>query len=91
MNRLIPSPPFPCGQISRRRFLADAGMGFTGLALGSRSAWSASAPVRPTWMSIASSRVVARCAENLPLASFDGRTPFGGDARGYTDCAPATA
>ena len=25
---------FPCGQVSRRRFLADLGMGFTGMALG---------------------------------------------------------
>ena len=25
---------FPCGQVSRRRFLADLGMGFTGVALG---------------------------------------------------------
>ena len=34
MNRPMSTPHFPCGQISRRRFLADAGMGFTGLALG---------------------------------------------------------
>ena len=27
-------PQFPCGQVSRRRFLADLGMGFTGMALG---------------------------------------------------------
>ncbi|MBW3540843.1 MAG: DUF1501 domain-containing protein [Planctomycetes bacterium] len=26
--------PFPCGRINRRAFLADSGMGFTGLALG---------------------------------------------------------
>src|SRR5215212_4102233 len=26
---------FPCGRINRRGFLADCGMGFTGLALGS--------------------------------------------------------
>ena len=26
---------FPCGRIARRTFLADIGMGFTGLALGS--------------------------------------------------------
>ncbi len=26
--------PFPCGRIQRRTFLADCGMGFTGLALG---------------------------------------------------------
>src|SRR5215218_4619943 len=25
---------FPCGRVSRRRFLADLGMGFTGMALG---------------------------------------------------------
>ena len=25
---------FPCGQIQRRQFLADCGLGFTGLALG---------------------------------------------------------
>ncbi len=34
MNRSLSSSTFPCGHISRRRFLADAGMGFTGLALG---------------------------------------------------------
>ncbi|MDZ4287268.1 MAG: DUF1501 domain-containing protein [Prosthecobacter sp.] len=34
MNKSAPSP-FPCGQVSRRRFLADMGLGFTGLALGS--------------------------------------------------------
>src|SRR5262245_60436422 len=28
------SSSFPCGQVSRRRFLADLGMGFTGMALG---------------------------------------------------------
>jgi hypothetical protein len=28
------STKYPCGRIQRRRFLADAGMGFTGLALG---------------------------------------------------------
>ena len=28
------SNPFPCGRIHRRSFLADSGMGFTGLALG---------------------------------------------------------
>ncbi len=26
---------FPCGRMQRRTFLADCGMGFTGLALGS--------------------------------------------------------
>jgi hypothetical protein len=34
MNRR-PSNSFPCGRIARRTFLADIGMGFTGLALGS--------------------------------------------------------
>ncbi len=34
MNNASHRSNFPCGQISRRRFLADAGMGFTGLALG---------------------------------------------------------
>jgi hypothetical protein len=29
-----PTPRFPCGRIARRRFLADCGMGFTGLVLG---------------------------------------------------------
>ncbi|HUG90862.1 MAG TPA: DUF1501 domain-containing protein [Planctomycetaceae bacterium] len=29
-----PARPFPCGRIHRRTFLADLGMGFTGLALG---------------------------------------------------------
>ncbi|MBI3862282.1 MAG: DUF1501 domain-containing protein, partial [Planctomycetia bacterium] len=28
------SSQFPCGRIARRTFLADCGMGFTGLALG---------------------------------------------------------
>ena len=28
------TPATPCGRIQRRTFLADAGMGFTGLALG---------------------------------------------------------
>ncbi len=32
-----------------------------------------------------------RYAKNLPLAAFDARTLFGGDERGYTDYAPATA
>jgi len=27
-------PSFPCGRVARRRFLADLGMGFTGMALG---------------------------------------------------------
>ena len=27
-------PATPCGRVSRRTFLADVGMGFTGLALG---------------------------------------------------------
>jgi hypothetical protein len=30
-----PTTHFPCGRIARRTFLADIGMGFTGLALGS--------------------------------------------------------
>ena len=30
-----PNPRFACGRIARRTFLADIGMGFTGLALGS--------------------------------------------------------
>ncbi len=34
MNDTTPTSPFPCGQVSRRRFLADFGMGFTGMALG---------------------------------------------------------
>ncbi|MFM7148712.1 MAG: DUF1501 domain-containing protein, partial [Gemmataceae bacterium] len=34
MNQPTPSGP-PCGRIARRTFLADVGMGFTGLALGS--------------------------------------------------------
>src|SRR3954463_15977964 len=36
MNALPPSPPSTpcCGRVSRRTFLADFGMGFTGLALG---------------------------------------------------------
>src|SRR5688572_33285 len=29
------SPAFPCGRINRRTFLADLGMGFTGVALAS--------------------------------------------------------
>lgn len=28
------NPKYPCGRVSRRTFLADCGMGFTGLALG---------------------------------------------------------
>jgi hypothetical protein len=34
MNRR-PTTSFPCGRIARRTFLADIGMGFTGLAVGS--------------------------------------------------------
>lgn len=30
-----PAAQFPCGRFSRRQFLADVGLGFTGLALGS--------------------------------------------------------
>ncbi len=30
----MPSNDFPCGRVQRRSFLADVGMGFTGLALG---------------------------------------------------------
>ena len=30
---------YPCGRIARRTFLADCGMGFTGLALGAMLAW----------------------------------------------------
>jgi hypothetical protein len=29
-----PSHSFPCGQVQRRQFLADCGLGFTGLVLG---------------------------------------------------------
>ena len=36
MNRPVSrTHPFPCGRVNRRAFLADVGMGFTGLALGS--------------------------------------------------------
>lgn len=31
----FPAPSTPCGRISRRTFLSDLGMGFTGMALGS--------------------------------------------------------
>ncbi|MCA9145998.1 MAG: DUF1501 domain-containing protein [Planctomycetales bacterium] len=31
---MYPNNDFPCGQIQRRQFLADCGLGFTGLALG---------------------------------------------------------
>ena len=34
MNIPLSVSSFPCGQVSRRRFLADMGMGFTGMALG---------------------------------------------------------
>lgn len=40
---------------------------------------------------IANPDLPRRYAEGLPLATFDGRTLFGGDARGYTDYAPAAA
>lgn len=32
-----PNHPFPCGRVRRRQFLADMGMGFTGLVLGALS------------------------------------------------------
>ena len=35
MNKHFYNNVYPCGQVSRRTFLADLGMGFTGLALGS--------------------------------------------------------
>ncbi|MEW6303846.1 MAG: DUF1501 domain-containing protein [Verrucomicrobiota bacterium] len=35
MNRYFNAPLTPCGRIHRRQFLADVGMGFTGLALSS--------------------------------------------------------
>lgn len=35
LNAATPRPtPFPCGRVQRRTFLADLGMGFSGLALG---------------------------------------------------------
>jgi N-ethylmaleimide reductase len=40
---------------------------------------------------IANPDLPRRYAEGLALANFDGRTLFGGDARGYTDYAPAAA
>src|SRR5439155_8879253 len=34
MSAYVRADLFPCGRVSRRAFLADFGMGFTGLALG---------------------------------------------------------
>src|SRR5689334_23273489 len=44
-------PPSFCGQIARRTFLADVGMGFTGLALGAmlhRDGYAADRTAAPT-------------------------------------------
>ncbi len=46
----VPGPDPPCGRIHRRTFLADVGLGFTGLALGvdARTATACSGP-RSLW------------------------------------------
>ena len=44
-------PDFPCGRIQRRQFLADCGLGFTGLALGAmlhRDGMAADRAILPT-------------------------------------------
>src|SRR5689334_244977 len=43
MWKSFPLPATPCGRVSRRVFLADMGMGFTGVALGSMLAGESSA------------------------------------------------
>jgi hypothetical protein len=43
MSREFADEPLPCPGVTRRSFLADAGMGFTGLALGAMLARSARA------------------------------------------------
>ncbi|GIS60788.1 MAG: hypothetical protein CM1200mP2_30130 [Planctomycetaceae bacterium] len=41
------TPITPCGRLQRRTFLADAGMGFTGLALGAMFGEDGIGPNRP--------------------------------------------
>lgn len=42
-----PTNSFPCGQVQRRQFLADCGLGFTGLALGAMLQQEGQAAVTP--------------------------------------------
>ncbi len=44
MSRQQPDGPWRCPGVTRRSFLADTGMGFTGLALGAMAATSIGRP-----------------------------------------------